>query len=66
VVIQGTYAKAGAFFLERLRLLITEVSLPKVPRNVEIMYSTFQKQRCAIGASALMVKDYLASQAVGG
>jgi predicted NBD/HSP70 family sugar kinase len=62
VVIQGVFTKAGAFFLERLRLHINNVSLPKVRRNVEIVYSKFGKDRCAIGASALIVNEYLAKQ----
>jgi predicted NBD/HSP70 family sugar kinase len=64
IVIQGIFTKAGDSFLERVRLLMTEVSCPKVQRKVEIVYSQFGKEIGVIGASALVVNDYLAKRLV--
>jgi predicted NBD/HSP70 family sugar kinase len=62
IVIQGVFTAAGDSFLERLRQYINQVSLLKIRRSIEIVYSRFGKNAGVLGASALLASEYLAKQ----
>lgn len=62
IIIQGIYAKAGDYFLNKLREQINKVSLPKLNKDIEIQYSKYGKEAGVIGASFYTVAEFKKSK----
>lgn len=58
IVIQGIYAKAGNYFIENLRERVNGLVLPKIKKEVEIKYSKYGPEACALGAALFIISDY--------
>lgn len=64
IIIQGLYAAAGDSFYERLNHSLSNY-LPKVPSLVpEVLPSTFGEERCAIGASHMLIDAFFNDSAL--
>jgi glucokinase len=51
IIIQGEYAKAGMYFLERVRDGVRKTTLPGLDKNVQIQYSRLGDAQGIIGAA---------------
>lgn len=58
IVLQGIYTQAGEYFLENLRRRVNAVSLVRMPKDVQIAYSRFGKERGVIGSAAYIISEY--------
>lgn len=58
VILQGPYARGGAFFLERLNYFINHGGLPQMPKNISLRYSGFDRQRGLIGGAHFVADKF--------
>lgn len=58
IVLQGTYAKAGDYLLDRVRANVNEISLLKVKQTLQIEYSRINDTAGAIGAAAYVISEF--------
>lgn len=58
IVIQGIYVEAGLQFLKSIRDRLAKLSLPRVERNVSLVYSTFGIERGALGAGCFGITEF--------
>jgi len=58
IVIQGIYAKAGHYFLDNLRERVNQLVLPKIKKDVDIEYSKFGPEVCALGAALFTISAH--------
>jgi len=58
IVLQGIYARAGDYFLDNLRNRVNRLVLPKIKKEVEIAYSNFGTEACALGAALFMISGH--------
>lgn len=56
VVLQGPYAKGGEYFIQSLRGHLNRAGLPRMPKTIGIVYSSFGRERGIVG-SAFYVAD---------
>lgn len=62
VIFQGTYARAGEYFLETLRREVNRTVLTGLPKSIEIRYSELGKERGALGGAAFAIDRYFAEE----
>jgi predicted NBD/HSP70 family sugar kinase len=58
IIIQGIYVDAGDGFIKMIREKLGELSLPRVRRNLSIVYTEFGLERGLLGASCFGVAQY--------
>lgn len=58
IVLQGTYAKAGEYLLNRVRKKVNEISLLKVKQPLQIEYSRINDTAGAVGAAAYVISEF--------
>jgi len=58
IVLQGIYAGAGDYFLDRLKRKVNLIVLPKIKKEVDIEYSVFGPEVCALGAALFMISGH--------
>jgi predicted NBD/HSP70 family sugar kinase len=58
IIIQGIYVEAGDGFIEMIREKLGELSLPRVRRDLSIVYTEFGLERGALGAGCFGVAQY--------
>ena len=58
IILQGIYAKAGEYFLQRLRKEVNQYALIKLHKDIEIRYSSFEKNRGVLGGAAYVISEY--------
>lgn len=59
VVIQGTYARAGSFFLSELQSRLNRVSLTNVKPRTRVEYSRLREDAAAIGGATYAMQRFL-------
>ena len=62
IVIQGIYARAGAYFLDNLKQQVNHLVLPHIKKDVEIQYSNLGSDACVIGACLFIISEYFKHQ----
>jgi predicted NBD/HSP70 family sugar kinase len=58
IILQGIYVDAGDGFIEMIRTKLGELSLPRVRRDLSIVYTDFGLERGALGAGCFGVSQY--------
>ena len=58
IIIQGVYARAGNYFLKKLKEKIATNTLVHFKKEVEIKYSSLGKERGVIGGAAYVISEY--------
>jgi predicted NBD/HSP70 family sugar kinase len=58
IILQGIFAKAGDYFIGKLREQINSISLFPIKRDVQIEYSEFGAEVGVVGAAAYVVSEY--------
>lgn len=58
IILQGIYVDAGEGFIEMIRTKLGELSLPRVRRDLSIVFTDFGFERGALGAGCFGVAQY--------
>jgi len=61
IVIQGSFASAGSYFIEKLRRKVNRVSLFEIRIESEIEYSLLGKRAGTIGAATFVINEFFKS-----
>ncbi len=57
-IIQGEYAKAGDYFLNRLRERVNNLTLLRMKKSIDIEYSTLDEEHSLIGGACYLADRY--------
>ncbi|PKL21765.1 MAG: hypothetical protein CVV48_05980 [Spirochaetae bacterium HGW-Spirochaetae-4] len=62
IIIQGIYVEAGQDFIENIKKKLSELSLPRVKREFDIVYTDFGIERGALGAGCFGISQFFEEQ----
>lgn len=60
VVLQGPFAKGGAFLVQSLKRAIDRLSMPRLKKTVQISLSTFGRERALMGGAHFLADTFFA------
>lgn len=63
IIIQGEYASAGAFFLDRVKDRVRRATLPGMDKNIRIQYSNLGDHQGLVGAAHFAADQFYAGLA---
>jgi len=62
IIVSGVYRTAGRYFLERLSEEIGKTSLPRMKKNLDIRYSSFDEEGPLRGGASYVIQDYFGTR----